>query len=152
MIRASINLTLFAALASFSFAQDTKPMPRPQDGVAPPNVVVPQPPPPSPVPPGGVAPPPALLLQETLPFPIPTHRQFAESLRPLPGKYRVVMLHPCTCRPVEVCFELPDRCVKSVKASRDSFEVRYGLCSYVKICFGKGGDVKVRAGCCTYCL
>ncbi len=133
MLRSLLCLTFTFALVAATAAQE--PLPRPKDGVPPPVVNVP--------PPG-----PVTAMQQ--PMVIPTHRQFAEALKPCCGKYRVLVIHPCTCQPVEICFELPDRCAKCVKASKDEIEVRYGLLSYVKIRFCKGGDVKVKTGCCTY--
>lgn len=128
----SLCLPVLLALLGSAAAQE--PPPRPQDGVPPPPVV---PPAYMPLPTSSEA------------IPIPTHRQVADALKPLPGKYRIVMIHPCTCKPVEVCFELPDRCAKYVKATGNEIEIRYGLCKYVKIRFYKNGDVRVRTGCLT---
>lgn len=136
MLRSLLSLSLLLGLLAAAVAQEPPPPPRPMDDVPPP-VISPYVPAPFPTP----APVEAM--------PIPTHRQVAEALQPLPGKYRVVMIHPCTCRPVEVCFELPDRCAKFVRATSNEIEIRYGLCKFVKIRFYKNGDVRVRTGCLT---
>ncbi|HEY8503640.1 MAG TPA: hypothetical protein VIL46_03605 [Gemmataceae bacterium] len=55
---------------------------------------------------------------------IPTHREFAAAFKPAPGVYKVVVLHPRTCRPVEVCFALPFGCPK-VRVGRRFIEYDY---------------------------
>lgn len=133
MTRFMLVLSTVALLAGTSWSWQPEPLPlppRPTDG-------------PSPMPP----PPPGVVVES--PIFIPNHFQFADAFKPLPGKYRVLVMHPCTCKPVEVCFNLPDRCAKYVKASKNEIEIRYGLCKYVKIRFYKDGDVSVRYGLCT---
>ncbi len=78
---------------------------------------------------------------------IPTHRQFAESFKPVPGKHRVTLIHPYTCCPVDVCFDLPCECVKCVKADCNEITIRYGLIRKVEIRFYKDGGVKVKYCC-----
>ena len=48
--------------------------------------------------PGAEVPPPAVPVAR-----VPTLSEFAASFRPLPGTYKVVLQHPVTCAPVEVC-------------------------------------------------
>ncbi len=101
------------------------------------------------LPQGVVAQPPA----ETAPPPagsmvmIPTHQQFAESFKPIPGKHRVTLIHPYTCCPVDVCFELPCECAKCVSADCNDITIRYGLIRKVEIRFYKNGNVKVKYCC-----
>src|SRR5262249_9693354 len=70
---------------------------------------------------GNQAPPPVPqqeVVVPTTPVPPPTVvrpltlAEFAESFKPAPGTYEVVLLHPDTCCPVKVCFTLPCGCPK----------------------------------------
>ena len=81
------------------------------------------------------------------------HRDFAKAFTPMAGTHRVMLVHPYTCCPVEVCFTLPCGCPK-VKCSRNEIEFDYGK-KEVEIRFYRCGDVKVkyRDGCCLFdCL
>lgn len=71
-----------------------------------------------------------------------TIKDFAASFKPAPGYYEVVFLHPHTCRPVKVCFELPDCCLKEINVRRDSLEFDYGKVE-VEVEFKRDGRVKV---------
>ncbi|MCZ2340842.1 MAG: hypothetical protein LC104_03495 [Bacteroidales bacterium] len=76
-------------------------------------------------------------------FPAPpmTHQQFAAIFQPIPGTHKVVLLHPKTGQPVEVCFTLPPGCPK-VNVGRRYLEFDYGRVE-VEIRFGCCGRVKV---------
>jgi hypothetical protein len=73
-----------------------------------------------------------------LPAPPMTHQQFAAIFQPIPGTHKVVLLHPKTGRPVEVCFTLPPGCPKVNVGKRylefeyDRLEVEIRFC-----CFGR---------------
>lgn len=87
---------------------------------------------------------------DSLPAPAPvpivvkpmTVDQFAASFQPKPGKYEVVLIHPKSCQPVKVCFELPAGCPTKVRWTRHVLEFDYPRCS-VRIRFYHDGDVKV---------
>jgi hypothetical protein len=87
---------------------------------------------------------------ETLPTPTAiavvakpmTVEQFAENFQPKPGKYEVVLIHPKSCQPVKVCFELPAGCPTKVRWTKHVLEFDYLRCS-VRIRFYHDGDVKV---------
>lgn len=103
------------------------------------RVLVRQAPPPPEVllPPAGapVLPPPALVRP-------PTHAEFARQFQPAPGRYEVVLLHPCTNCPVQVCFTLPPGCPKRVRVERRELEFDYGRCE-VEIRFYRNGTARV---------
>jgi hypothetical protein len=96
-------------------------------------------------PPRHLPPPPPVVIVEAPPpvlVPVvPTVSEFAKAFQPLPGLHKVVLLHPKTCRPVEVCFRLPPGCPK-VKASKHRIEFDYGKCE-VTIRFRLTGRVDV---------
>lgn len=93
--------------------------------------------PPTPPPPGPVV--------AGAPLAVPTHYEFAKAFQPLPGEHRVVLLHPYTCCPVEVCFKLPcGLCPRRVCADRNDIEIQYGLIRQVKIQFYRDGSYKVK--------
>jgi len=71
-----------------------------------------------------------------------TVEQFATHFDPKPGRYEVVLLHPKTCCPVKVCFELPCGCPCKVRWTRHVLEFDYPK-AYVRIRFYHDGDVKV---------
>lgn len=72
--------------------------------------------------PAVVAPVPTVLLAPPPPI---SHYDFACAFKPLPGKYEVVFIHPVTCCPVCVCFELPCGCPK-VHVGKRYLEFDYG--------------------------
>ena len=71
--------------------------------------------------------------------------EFARSFQAVPGqaRYEVVVVHPCTGRPVKVCFSLPG-CPRRVKCGKNSVVFRYGLCKTVVLSFERDGQVRVR--------
>jgi hypothetical protein len=71
-----------------------------------------------------------------------TVEQFVEGFKPQPGKYEVVLVHPKSCQPVKVCFELPPGCPRKVRFTKHVLEFDYGRDS-VRIRFLHNGDVKV---------
>jgi hypothetical protein len=89
-------------------------------------------PPPTPLPP---PPPPAVVKPMTV-------EQFVECFKPQPGKYEVILVHPKSCQPVKVCFELPPGCPRKVRHTKHVLEFDYGRDS-VRIRFLHNGDVKV---------
>jgi hypothetical protein len=103
-------------------------------------VVVPAPPMPAPagLPPGTAVPAPVVLT----PAPPMTHQEFARIFKPLPGKYEVVLLHPGSKRPVNVCFTLPEGCPRVVVHHRE-LVFDYGRHHEVVIRFALGGRVRV---------
>jgi hypothetical protein len=69
-----------------------------------------------------------------------THREFAATFRPAPGNYEVMLLHPCTHRPVKVCFTLPPGRIKEVDA--DPREIRFDYGSWeLEVHFKRDGRV-----------
>lgn len=96
--------------------------------------VVPFPPVPAPRP---VPPPP--------PSRPPTIFEFARTVKPLPGKYDVVLCHPYTGRPVRVCFQLPPGCVKVVVRKKLlCYEIDFDYGNFeIELNFGRRGRVRV---------
>ena len=85
------------------------------------------------------------------PYPLPqpqpavpavTLDEFSRVFTPLPGKHEVWFVHPYTCRPVLVCFTLPQGKLRDFEV--DKYEIRFeiGKCD-VEITFRKNGTVKV---------
>jgi hypothetical protein len=74
----------------------------------------------------------------------PTIQEFVASFKPCPGNYEVVLTHPHTCRPVKVCFTLPEGCprVKIKGLLRKCVDFNYGRCD-VQIWFLCDGRVRV---------
>jgi hypothetical protein len=75
-----------------------------------------------------------------------TIEQFVRTFEAAPCRaaYEVVFVHPCTCRPVKVCFELPG-CPKRIRCGKTEIVFRYGLCKKpVTITFCRDGGVLVR--------
>lgn len=70
-----------------------------------------------------------------------TLEEFARCFRPTPGTHHVCLIHPVTCRPVEVCFTLPPGCPR-VRVSRREIEFDYGR-REVEIQFRRNGRVEV---------
>ena len=106
----------------------------------PPGVIVSEPAPAVRVVPDDQLPPPT-------PLPPPavkalTIEQFVEGFKPQPGKYEVLLVHPKSCQPVKVCFELPAGCPRKVRYTKHVLEFDYGRDS-VRIRFLHNGDVKV---------
>jgi hypothetical protein len=91
-------------------------------------------PPPTPLPPAAPVPP-AVVQAMTV-------EQFAAAFKPQPGKYEVVLIHPKSCQPVKVCFDLPPGCPRKVRVTKHVLEFDYGRDS-VRIRFFHDGDVKV---------
>lgn len=73
--------------------------------------------------------------------PCPTHAEFAANFRPCAGRYEVLLLHPDTGRPVQVCFELPPGTPK-VRVERRELEFDYDR-KEVEIRFLRNGTVRV---------
>jgi hypothetical protein len=75
-----------------------------------------------------------------------TIEEFVRTFKSVPGRatYEVVFVHPCTCKPVKVCIELPD-CPKRIKCGKTEVVFRYGLCKKpVTVTFCRDGAVLVR--------
>ena len=70
-----------------------------------------------------------------------TVEEFARCFKPTPGTHHVCIIHPVTCRPVEVCFTLPHGCPQ-VRVSRREIEFDYGR-REVEIQFLRNGRVDV---------
>lgn len=70
-----------------------------------------------------------------------TVEEFARCFRPTPGTHHVCLIHPVTCRPVEVCFTLPPGCPK-VRVRHREVEFDYGR-HEVEIEFRRNGTVHV---------
>lgn len=134
----SFALTLMLATAPNGVAQppvplgQPQPFPQPFPQTAPPGVLLPQPAP----------------IHEPIPVSplpvfhhIPSHQEFAAAFRPAPGQYKVLMLHPGKCKPVEVCFTLPPGCPKLTVTKR-MIRYDYGHCR-VEIRFRLFGRVTV---------
>ena len=73
----------------------------------------------------------------------PTPGEFASSFRPLPGTYKVVLQHPVTCAPVEVCFTLPPGHPRRVRVRPRELDFVYPGHT-VAIRFVHNGTVRVR--------
>jgi len=74
-----------------------------------------------------------------------TVREFACSFQPTCGTHTVVLVHPFSGRPVEVCFTLPAGCanVKVKRGLRERLEIGNGRKKGVEIVFLRNGAVKV---------
>jgi hypothetical protein len=74
----------------------------------------------------------------------PTVAEFARMFKPVPGNYEVVLLHPYSCKPVTVCFCLPEGCprVEINGCLRTCLEFDYGK-HEIEIWFYRDGRVKV---------
>jgi hypothetical protein len=108
---------------------------------------VPPPPPMEPIPlPPGTAQRPPILLPPPTSGPIVvqamSHKDFARAFKPMEGMHKVMLIHPYTCCPVEVCFTLPCGCPK-VKCNKHELEFDYGR-EEVEIRFYRNGEVKVK--------
>src|SRR5262249_2871744 len=64
------------------------------------------------------------------PTPVPmrgmTLAEFAATIKPAPGNYEVILLHPRTCCPVKVCFTLPCGCPKKIAVHKREVVFDYG--------------------------
>jgi hypothetical protein len=70
---------------------------------------------------------------------------FACHFQPVAGSYRVTLIHPKTCCPIEVCFTLPCGCAKKVTTTKNTMRIVYpGLFNDVVIRFRHDGTVSVR--------
>ena len=104
----------------------------------PPGVPVPERAPPV------VQPPPPVVVT---PAPVPaavTVEDFAKAFVPVPGAHKVCLIHPKTCKVVEVCFTLPDCGCPKVHWNRHHLEFDYGR-HWVDIRFRIGGAVDVKS-------
>ena len=72
-----------------------------------------------------------------------TLEEFAKCFKPTPGHHTVWIVHPKTCRPVEVCFDLPDCGCPKVRVNRRSIEFDYGR-REVELQFRHNGTVDVK--------
>lgn len=70
---------------------------------------------------------------------------FERCFRPCPGHHHVIIVHPVSKRPVEVCFDLPDCKLRDFDVRRRSVEFDYGK-HEVKIEFNRDGTVCVHDG------
>lgn len=134
------SLLLGLAISSSPAVAGQYPMPFPP-GVRPVPVV-----PVAPVQPRVPVYPPTIPLPVPSPVPQPavvamTVDEFARCFKPLPGHYKVWLIHPKTCRPVEVCFTLPPGCPK-VEVGRRRLEFDYGK-REVELHFRHNGTVDV---------
>src|SRR5262249_42891311 len=71
--------------------------------------------------------------------------QFVRTFEAAPGctRYEAVIIHPCTCQPVSVCFELPG-CPRRILYGKTEIVFRYGLCKKpVRVTFCRDGGVVV---------
>ena len=90
-------------------------------------------------PPEPVLPPPVPV--PVVPAPPPTLEQFTKSFTPQAGIFEVTVIHPCSGKPVNFAFKLPEGCPK-VSCGRRTLEFDYGKCN-VEIVFRIGGRVGV---------
>ena len=70
-----------------------------------------------------------------------TVEEFVRCFRPTAGTHHVWVIHPVTCRPVEVCFTLPPGCPR-VRIHQREVEFDYGR-REVEIQFRRNGTVRV---------
>jgi len=78
------------------------------------------------------------------PIPIYTMDNFAREFRAGEGHHRILIVHPVTCRPVEVCFTLPCGKLEELDVNRRSIEFDFGRHD-VRISFRSNGTVDVKA-------
>ena len=72
----------------------------------------------------------------------PTLDEFIKTFEPLPGVYKVCVIHPVSKKAVEVCFHLPEGCPK-VNRCCNRVHFDYGK-HEVTLIFRIGGKVDVR--------
>jgi hypothetical protein len=78
------------------------------------------------------------------PIPVYTLDNFAREFRPSEGHHTILIVHPVTCRPVEVCFTLPCGKLSELDVNRRSIHFDFGRHD-VRISFRSNGSVDVRA-------
>jgi hypothetical protein len=76
--------------------------------------------------------------------PVYTLDTFARDFRPVEGHHRILVVHPVTKCPVEVCFELPCGKLKEFDVNRRSIEFDYGK-HEVRLIFRLNGKVDVKS-------
>jgi len=76
--------------------------------------------------------------------PVYTMDDFLRCFRPTEGHHRIWIVHPCTGRPVEVCFNLPCGKLREVEVNRHSIEFDYSGARDVRLVFHHNGTVSVR--------
>lgn len=79
-----------------------------------------------------------------VPIPVYTMDNFAREFRAGEGHHRILIIHPVTCRPVEVCFTLPCGKLRELDVNRRSIEFDFGR-NDVHIHFRSNGTVDVHA-------
>ena len=129
MIRSLLALPLLALGSSVALAQYPHPYP--------PRHIQPVP----------VYSPPVMVQQPVFvpaPIPIYTMDNFAREFRASEGHHRILIVHPVTCRPVEVCFTLPCGKLRELDVNRRSIEFDFGR-DDVRISFRSNGTVDVKA-------
>lgn len=127
-----LNVTAVLVLAnatSLASAQFAPSIPAPPDAPLPAPQVVPE------------LSPPAVVPIRPL-----TVSEFAATFKPLPGRYEVLLIHPKTGCPVQVCFTLPPGCIRCVRATGHRIVFDYKCQCNVVIRFLHSGKVWVR-GC-----
>jgi hypothetical protein len=84
-----------------------------------------------------------------VPVPLPqpqahamSHREFADTFKPAPGSYEVVLTHPVTNKPVNVTFTLPAGTPSKVRVLPRRIAFDYGR-QTVLILFQGDGTVRV---------
>ena len=68
---------------------------------------------------------------------------FARDFRPVEGHHKILVIHPVTKCPVEVCFDLPCGKLKEFEVNRRSVEFDYGR-HKVRLVFRLNGKVDVQ--------
>ncbi len=66
-------------------------------------------------------------------------REFASVFKPVCGSHQVMLVHPFTGCPVQVCFNLPNGCPKVKVHFRRELEFNYGRQGNVEIHFDRSG-------------
>ena len=83
------------------------------------------------------------LVEPADPARVPTLAEFAAAFKPGPGTFKVVVQHPYTGCPVEVCFTLPPGCPRKVRVHKRMLDFDYGRHD-VRIRFLADGGARVR--------
>jgi hypothetical protein len=110
------------------------------------SLLGPSQPPPVPIP----AQPPPVIVETPHPVVVPapaaiTVEEFAKAFVPVPGVHKVTLIHPKSCKPVEVCFTLPDCGCPKVRYNRHHLEFDYGKhWTDIRFRFTGAVDVKTR--------
>ena len=102
--------------------------------------------PPHPFPPRNARPVPVYYPPVYAPAPIPVYMMdnFAREFRAGEGHHKILIVHPVTCRPVEVCFTLPCGKLRDLDVNRRSIRFDFGRHD-VHIHFRNNGTVNVHA-------